>query len=190
MPNKVLVFNGSPRAQGNTRYLVRQALEAIAERGAAGEEIRLAPLKIAPCNGCDLCLGDKVRHCAIKDDMTGLYDKFLASGAVLFASPVYFFNYTAQLKIFIDRLYGLWNQDHDFMKGKPVGVLLVYGDTDLYSSGGINAVSTFEHMFRFNGADNLGFAYGSANAPGDAMKNAELVANARELARRLAAGGE
>jgi multimeric flavodoxin WrbA len=103
-------------------------------------------------------------------------------------SPVYFFNYTAQLKGFVDRLYGLWNWDKDFLAGKRTGAVLVYADADLYESGGINAVSAFEHMFRFTRADCRGFAYGTAGEIGDADRNPDLLERTRKLALSLTQG--
>jgi multimeric flavodoxin WrbA len=186
MGTGILIVNGSPRAQGNTAYLASVAAQALTEAGRASTTVRLAGLSIAPCSGCDACRSGKARYCAIDDDMAGLYDKVAACEAILFASPVYWFSYTAQLKAFVDRLYGLWNWNHDFLKDKKAAAILVYGDDDLYASGGINAVSSFEHMLRFLGARSVGFAYGTANDPGDAAANEGLVARTKALALKLA----
>ncbi len=115
--------------------------------------------------------------------MQPLYDKILQCRALLFISPVYWFNVTAQLKVFIDRLYGLWKWIR--LPGGNAGAVLVYGDADLYESGGINAVSSFEHMFRYIRADCRGFAYGSAGDIGDAQKNPDLLERTRKLALAL-----
>ncbi len=186
MGKGILIVNGSPRAGGNTAFLASVAAAALAEAGRPSSTLRLAGLSIAPCTGCDACRSGKARYCAIRDDMAGLYDEVADCEAILFASPVYWFNYSAQLKAFVDRLYGLWNWNHDFLKGKKAGALLVYGDDDLYASGGINAVSSFEHMLRFLGARTVGFAYGTANDPGDAAADEGLVARTRALALKLA----
>lgn len=186
MGAKVLVLSSSPRRAGNCEFLAREAVAAIGEGGSSVEEVSLASLKILPCSACDLCRSGKVKYCAIHDDMEGLYEKVLACESILFVTPIYWFTYNAQLKTFIDRLYGLWNWDNDFLKAKKTGAVLVYGDVDIYASGAINAVSTFDHMLRFLGANNLGYAYGTANDPGDAASNAELVEATRSLAKRLA----
>jgi len=59
----------------------------------------------------------------------------------------------------------LWNIDHDAFRGKPVGIILTFGDTDLYTSGGINSIHTFETMFRFLRAPIAGMVYGSVKNP-------------------------
>jgi multimeric flavodoxin WrbA len=185
MAAEILMVNGSPRPEGNSASLAAVCAEVFGQQGASWEQIDLRRLKIAPCKACGLCAGGKVKYCAQKDDMQPLYDKILQCRALLFISPVYWFNVTAQLKVFIDRLYGLWKWDPAFLAGKGAGAVLVYGDADLYESGGINAVSSFEHMFRYIRADCRGFAYGSAGDIGDAQKNPDLLERTRKLALAL-----
>ena len=69
-----------------------------------------------------------------------LYPKLLAADALVLASPIYWFTCSAQLKTCIDRWYAVWNCEKALPKGKPVGIVLGYGDTDLHNSGGINAM--------------------------------------------------
>jgi hypothetical protein len=66
-----------------------------------------------------------------------------------------------------------------------VGAALVYADADVYESGAVNAIASFEHMFRFLEADLRGFAYGTAGAPGDAAQNPDLLERTRKLALAL-----
>ncbi len=74
------------------------------------------------------------------------------------------------------------------MRGKPVGILLAYGDSDLEASGGINAIHTFESMFGFLKSEIVGVVHGSLMDPGDAEKNPALLQAACDLGRRLAEG--
>lgn len=181
----LLVLNGSPRAKGNCSFLSRRAADSLETSGATVELVSVAQKKIGPCTGCDLCRKESSDYCVFKDGMTDIYESILAAKALLFITPVYWFSYSAQLKLLIDRLYGLWNHDNSFLKARPVGVTLVYGDADIYSSGGINAIGSFEHMFRFLEADLRGFAYGTANDPGDAEKNEGLLGDFDGLVARL-----
>jgi multimeric flavodoxin WrbA len=185
MSRRLLILTGSPRRAGNSEYLAGMAAEAAEAAGAEAERVSLAAQKILPCTACDLCHARKAKYCVIHDDMDGLYAKVLGADALLFITPVYWFSLGAQIKLFIDRLYGLWNWDNGFIRGKKVGAVLVYGDEDIYSSGGVNALGSFEHMFRFLGADYEGAAYGTANDPEDAKANADLVERTRTLALRL-----
>lgn len=185
MPNKVLILKGSPRERGNSAALAERAAVGAREAGAQVESVYLHSLDIRPCDGCDLCKENGV-FCVIEDDMQSLYPKLLAADAILLASPIYWFTYSAQLKLCIDRWYGLWNLQGEAFHGKPFGIILAYGDTDLYNSGGINAIHTFETMLRFLRAEVAGIVHGSLSDPGDAEKNPELMEQAYQLGQKLA----
>jgi multimeric flavodoxin WrbA len=184
MTKRVLILKGSPRERGNSAALAERAAAGAMEAGAQVESVYLHGLDIRPCDGCDLCK-ENGEYCVIEDDMQPLYPKLLEMDALLLASPIYWFTYSAQLKLCIDRWYGLWNFKPDLFKDKPVGIIISYGDTDPYTSGAINAIQTFETMFRFLQAPILGVVYGSASDPGDAEKQPELMERAYQLGQRL-----
>ena len=188
MGNKVLILKGSPRERGNSAALSGQVEAGAREAGWQVESVSLQSMDIRACDGCDLCR-ETGEFCAIEDDMQSLYPKLIEADALVLASPIYWFTYSAQLKLCIDRWYGLWSAQPEFFRGKPVGIILTYGDTDLYTSGGINAIYTFETMFRFLKAPIVGMVYGSVSDPGDAEKNPELMRAAYELGRKIAGCG-
>jgi len=185
MMMKLLILKGSPREKGNSAVLANEAAAGAVQAGANVESIYLHGMDIRACDGCDLCKEEGV-NCVIDDDMQSLYPKLLEADALLLASPIYWFTYSAQLKLCIDRWYGLWNLHAEAFKGKPIGIILTYGDTDLYTSGGINAIHSFESMFRYLEAPIVGMVYGSVSDPGDAEKQPELMQAARQLGSRLA----
>ncbi len=185
MAAEILLVNGSPRPQGNSARLAAVCAEALERRGCAWRQIDLRGLDIAPCQGCWLCKEHKVRYCARKDDMTPLYDLVADCRGLLLLSPIYWFTVSAQLKIFIDRLTGLWHGNRSFLAGKPAGAVLVYMDTTPETSGAVHAMATLEHLFRYVGADCRGFACGTAENPGDAERNPALLERARQLALDL-----
>jgi multimeric flavodoxin WrbA len=185
MGKKLLILKGSPRERGNSATLADRVAAGATDAGLQVECVALQTMDIRPCDGCDLCkeTGD---FCVIEDDMQSLYPKLIEADAIVLASPIYWFTYTAQLKLCIDRWYGLWNARKDFLRGKPIGIVLAYGDTDLYTSGGINAIHTFETMFCFLKAPIVGMVYGSLSDPGDAEKNPDLMQSAYDLGKKLA----
>lgn len=185
---KMLILKGSPRERGNSAALAAQVAAGATEAGWQVESVSLQSMDIRPCDGCDLCK-ETGEICAIEDDMQSLYPRLVEADALVLASPVYWFTYSAQLKLCIDRWYGLWNDDHNVFRGKPIGIVLAYGDTDLYTSGGVNAINTFESMFRFLEAPIVGMVYGSLMDPGDAEKHPELMRAAYELGRKIARHG-
>jgi len=102
---RILGIVCSPRKEGNTEILVREALKAADEAGAETELILVADKNIAPCDGCGACWENGV--CKIKDDMQTVYQQLELADGVIFGTPVYFMNVTAQAKAIIDRTYSL-----------------------------------------------------------------------------------
>jgi multimeric flavodoxin WrbA len=180
---KILILKGSPREKGNSSVLADQLALGAQKAEAQVERIALHGLDLRPCDGCDFC--KETGACVLKDDMQPIYTKLLAADAVVLASPIYWFTYSAQLKTCIDRWYALWNFKPEAFKGKPFAVILTYGDDDLYTSGAINAIHTFETMFRFLQADIAGWVYGSLSDIGDAEKHPELMQQAYHLGESL-----
>lgn len=100
---KVLGIVCSPRKEGNTEIMVKEALASAREAGAHTELFRVADKTIAPCDGCRSCF--ETHMCKIKDDMQPLYQQMEAADAVIFGTPVYFHNVTAQAKAIMDRTF-------------------------------------------------------------------------------------
>jgi multimeric flavodoxin WrbA len=188
MSRKVLIVRGSPREKGNSATLAREALLGAREAGAEVEDIYLHGLDIRPCDACDMC-EDNEGVCVIEDDMQTLYPKIAQADAIVFASPIYWFTISAQLKLFIDRWYAFEFHEDKPTRNKQIGVVLTYGDTDLFTSGGINAIHTFQSMFRYIGGEIVGIVHGTANEVGDAAKNPELMKNAYNLGKEIGANG-
>ncbi len=185
MPRNVLILKGSPRERGNSNTLAERCAEGARARGAQVESIYLHSLEIRPCDACDLCQ-EPGSGCAIQDDMTPLYPKLAAADVIVFSSPIYCFNISAQLKLLIDRTYGFQSSKWEEMYGKTFGVILTYGDTDLYTSGAINAIYTLESLVRFFKGQIVEIVHGSVNDPGEVERHPELLEQAYKLGQRLA----
>jgi len=100
---RVLGIVCSPRKGGNTEILVREALEAVREAGGETELILVADMNIAPCDGCGAC--DEDGTCRIEDDMQTVYQQLELADGLIFGTPVYFLNVSAQAKAVMDRTY-------------------------------------------------------------------------------------
>jgi len=98
---KVLVLQGSPNSDGSTALLCSGFADGAREAGHSVEIVDVAALDIAPCTGCVACGYDG--PCAQSDDFDGLRAKVLDSDMIVFATPLYYFGMTAQLKTAIDR---------------------------------------------------------------------------------------
>jgi len=95
----------SPRKEGNTEIMVREALKAVHEAGHETDLFLVAGKNIAPCDACGAC--DKDGVCKIKDDMQELYRMLESSDGIIFGTPVYMANVSAQAKAVMDRTYAL-----------------------------------------------------------------------------------
>jgi len=182
----ILILKSSPREAGNSSTLAGQAAAGARQAGAEVECFDLHALDIRPCDACDLCQEQGGGDCVIEDDMQALYPKLRRAEAILIASPVYWFTMSAQAKLCIDRWYALQTPQGNELAGKRFGVILTYGDTDPYTSGAINAIYTFQSMFRYLKTELVGIVYGSVSEVGDAQKQPELMQEAYQLGERLA----
>ena len=185
MSKSILILKGSPREKGNSAVLADQVFAGAKKSGAKVESVYLHGMDIQPCDACDVCQ-DGYEGCIIEDDMQSLYPKLTEADAIVIASPIYWFTISAQTKLCIDRWYALESKAGSTLRGKQLGIVLVYGDTDLYSSGGINAIHTFESLARYIGMEIAGMVYGTAWQIGDAEKQPELMAKAFKLGETLA----
>lgn len=182
---KVVILLGSPRKEGNTAALAARIADGAKKAGASVETVYLHGLKIAPCTACEGCHKPKAKGCVIRDDMRQLYPKMKAADALVFASPIYWFTVSAQMKLAMDRCYALIGPKGHAFKGKKMGLAFAYGGEDPFDSGCTNAIRTFQDAFGYIGAPIVGMVYASAYAPGDIRSNAKVMDEAADLGRRL-----
>lgn len=102
---KVLILNGSPRRGGNTEIIAQTFAEAARQKGHLVDVVNAYETRVAPCLACNHCLDVEKGVCVQKDGMETIRPLFDAADAIVFASPIYFFTLSAQLKCVIDRFY-------------------------------------------------------------------------------------
>jgi multimeric flavodoxin WrbA len=185
---RVMVVLGSPRKNGNSAILANKCVDGAREAGAEVESVFLQGLKIAPCNACDACIKNPKTGCVIKDDMIPLYKKIEQATVIVFVTPTYWFNMSAQLKLFIDRAYAMRPGPGKYaFSDKKVGIIMTFADVDPFAAGAVNALRSFQDMCKFVGADLVGCVYGSAENPGDISKNDTIIQAAFDLGKKLGA---
>lgn len=100
---KVLVLNGSPRAErSNTLQLAKAFLEGF-PNDTEIEIVHIARLNIKPCLGCFSCWTKTPGKCVINDDMQTLYTKIEAADVIVESFPLYFFGMPSGFKAAVDR---------------------------------------------------------------------------------------
>jgi len=104
---RILGIAGSPRREGNSDILLREALAGVAaSREAQIKKVVLSELNISPCRHCGGCV--KTGKCVIEDDMQWLHTDLRETDYFIIASPIFFMGITAQTKAMIDRCQALW----------------------------------------------------------------------------------
>lgn len=117
---RVLGIVCSPRKDGNTEILVREALETVRKAGGETELILVADKNISPCDGCGACLNNGI--CKINDDMQLIYEQLELADGVILGTPAYFMNVTAQAKALMDRIYAILRVGK--LRGKVAGAIV------------------------------------------------------------------
>ncbi len=177
----VVAVVGSPRAAGNTSYLVDVALDELARRGLTAEKIMLSEHRVLPCEGHDEC--EDLAACPLDDDAGAILERMYAADGLILATPVYYENVSGQLKILIDR--NCFNNSHEiWLRARSVGLIAVADSTGLDET--IDALRRFVALSSDKKVKPLSAA-GLAYHEGDAAGNAALVAAVREMARAMAA---
>jgi len=105
---KVLGIYGSPRIRGNTDVILDKVLEGAGDASAEIKTIYARDLKISGCLECGGC--DKTGKCVIKDGMQSIYPLLQEADIIFLASPIFFYDMTAQVKLLIDRCQALWSK--------------------------------------------------------------------------------
>ena len=184
---KVFVVMGSPRKNGNSASLAQNVIDGAKSAGATVDSYYLHGMDIKPCDACDECQRNNNRECVIDDDMQELYLKIREADALVIASPIYYFNISAQTKLFIDRWYALGEGKSSTLNGKQVGVILTYVDLDPFISGAVNALRSFQDIFDYLGDNIIDMIYGRASEAGEIKANQDLMDRAYQLGQKLAA---
>jgi arsenate reductase len=187
----VLGIQGSPRKNGNSDFLLNYFLKECESYGAETQIINPGKLDIQPCQELIVC--EKKGFCPLKDEMEEKgYSLVRKADVVVLASPVFFYNVTAQAKIFIDRCQMFWGRKY---KLKLVDPDSYYRQGFLLSVGASGGKRLFEgveltgkYFFDAISADNAGsLTYKKVEDSGDIVSKPELLMEIQEAVKHLLA---
>jgi NAD(P)H-dependent FMN reductase len=116
---KTIAFLGSPRKEGNSELLLREAARGVEEAGFPVQIFELNLMNIMPCQNCGGC--DDTGICVYEDDMIQIYDAIRNADRIILASPIFFFALSAQTKTMIDRCQCFWCEKYLLKKPIPAG---------------------------------------------------------------------
>lgn len=114
MKKRVLIISSSPRKGGNSETLAAYFARGAQEAGHQVETVYLREKQIAFCRGCFGCL--KLGHCVINDDAVDIVARMHDADVLVFATPVYYYCVSGQLKTILDRANPLYDSDYAFTK--------------------------------------------------------------------------
>ncbi len=121
---KILVLTGSPRKNGNSNILADNFIRGATEAGHEIVRFDSAFKNVHPCIGCNHC--GMNGPCIFKDDFEFVRKHIVNADMVVFATPMYYFGISAQLKTVIDRFYAINSQIH---RPKKAALLMTYANT-------------------------------------------------------------
>lgn len=113
MAKSVVIFSSSLRGNSNSRILAEEFAKGAKDAGNNVKYISLKDKNISFCTGCLAC--EKTGKCVIKDDATDFAEIVYNTDVVVFATPVYFYEMSGQMKTVLDRMNALFTQpDYHF----------------------------------------------------------------------------
>ena len=158
----ILVLNGSPRSNGNTKKMTEAFRSGALSVGHKVDVVDVCKLHIGGCQGCEYCHTKGNGECIQKDDMQKVYELLREAEMLVIASPIYYHGVSGQLKCVIDRFYSAAYP----MKPprlKKAAMILSSGDADMYDG----ALFSFQGDFLdYLGLENMGVftAHGAENS--------------------------
>ena len=114
MKKNVLIISSSPRKGGNSETLAASFARGAQEAGHQVETVYLREKQLGFCRGCFACL--KIGHCVINDDAVEIAARMHDADVLVFATPVYYYSVSGQLKTMLDRANPLYDTDYAFTK--------------------------------------------------------------------------
>lgn len=174
MTKKVVVVCSSPRRHGNSETLADQFMKGAKEAGHEVEKIVLHDDSVKPCLACEYCRTHD-HHCVRRDEAAEIIDRIIRSDVFVFATPVYFYSVSAQLKALIDRFFAIEYEIRESERRKKAYLILTSGARDESQTTG--ATETFRGFLKvLRTVDEGGIIYGlGAFQKGDAFDHPSFL---------------
>lgn len=176
---KIIALQGSPNRAGSTSILVDHFARGAKESGHDCEIVEVCRAKIHPCRGCARCGYEG--PCVQKDDVEILRPKLLAADMVVFATPLYYYGFSAQLKTTIDR-FCAFNFSLTRRRLKSA-LLAVAWNADDWTFDALTA--HYQTLVRYLNFDDQGMVLGRGCGTPDMTRRSRYPAAARALGEKL-----
>ena len=176
---KVLMINGSPQANGNTAYALKEMQKVFEEEGVEVRYLHIGHLPVRSCIGCGRC--GETGQCVFDDIVNETRQDFIDCDGIVAGAPVYYASANATLIAYLTRMFFSTHIDKRMKVGAAVTVARRGGCSAAFDE--INKFFTISGM-PVASSRYWNMVYGSA--PGDAAQDQEGIATVRELARNMA----
>ena len=143
----ILILNGSPRKNGNTETHIESFRRGAEENGHTVEIVPVGRMYIKPCDVCEYCHERKGRKCRIDDSMITVYPSLRNADMVVFASPVHYFGFSAQMQALLSRIY-CWHR----LQAEKYGLILSSGSPDVFDG----VIAQYRHIVKYFGGRDEG----------------------------------
>ena len=175
---KILVLTGSPRKNGNSATLADSFIRGAKEAGHSIERFDAAFKKVHPCIACNSC--GMNGPCVFKDDFEFVRKHIIEADCVVFATPMYYFGISAQLKSVIDRFYAINGSIH---VPKKAVLLMTYANTA--ASEAVPIKSHYEVLLKYLGWTDAGQIIAPGVWPVGAVNRTKYPEQAYRLGKNL-----
>ncbi len=149
----VPIIIGSPRKNGDTAVLAKEAERGLLANGITSKIYILNEMDIAGCQGCYGCKQDRNTSCTRLDDMQIFYQALTHADGIILASPIYFGGVTGQTKLWLDRLFPYIGFDLSSYLPKKIPLSVIYTQNQPESSLFTGAMNAFEYALSLIGFD-------------------------------------
>ena len=179
---KIIALQASPRKGGNCDVLMDEMIKGIEENGGEAVKYYLEDKEIAPCKACMYCAEHP--ECIRNDDGNDILNEMVASDGVIFSTPIYYGQMSAQGKLIIDRFYGIGQNPDKSLSGKAA---LIFTENQPEGTYEDYIQLTKASPFEFMGYDVIGYVdAGSAGPAGIvATEQADKLKEAYELGKKF-----
>ena len=175
---KILVITGSPRKNSNSDALAAQFIRGAKEAGHETARFDAALKNVHPCSACSHCGMDG--PCVYQDDFSFVREHLVPADLVAFATPMYYFGISAQLKSVIDRFYALNGKIHVH---KRAVLMMTYANTAASEAAPI--ISHYNVLLKYLGWEDAGQIIVPGVWPEGAVNNTKYVEAAYRLGKTL-----
>lgn len=176
---KIVILLGSSNRNGSTHLLAECFRQGAQEAGHTVEIIDVAHADIHPCTGCIHCGYEG--PCSQKDDVEGIRAKILDADMMVFATPLYYYGMSAQLKALVDRFCAF----NSSIQGKRMktALLTVAWNGDYWTFDALEA--HYKTLVRYLNLEDMGMVLGYGCGTPSMTKHSAYPQEAYQLGNRL-----